>query len=265
MEKKAEAAATTGDAEKKGRKPTAVTGLQIVEFLALNPRGARLGEIAQAVEMDTAQTHRMVNAMLSDGWLMPVGNDGSYALTARAIRLGSIYISRLDLSEHARLVLDGLARTTRESVFLGELRKEAVVCVGRRVADHSLRVWTEMGDFWTLDKSAMGHAIIAARHQRLSQVTRMEPATSEIADAIRDGYARDYGRYRDGVQAVAAAVRDASGIEIGAVALSVPAARVDDDRIKELGRLVCQGAKDISERLGYTTIPLPEPQVARIG
>lgn len=258
MDKKKVKAATVDDEmEKRSRKPAAVTGLQIVEFLALNPRGARLGEIALAIEMDPGQTHRMVNAMLTDGWLMPVGNDGSYALTARVIRLGSIYISRLDLSEHARTILDDLARQTRESVFLGELRKEAVVCVGRRVADHSLRVWTEMGDFWTLDRSAMGHAIMAARHQRLSKTSTDPNPPAEISDALREGYARDYGRYREGVQAVAAAIRDASGIEIGAVALSVPAARLDDERIKELGRLVREGAKDISERLGYTTIPMP--------
>lgn len=254
--KKASAGKTQDDTEKKGRKPTAVTGLQIVEFLALNPHGARLGEIAQTVQMDPAQTHRLVNAMLADGWLMPVGTDGSYALTARTIRLGSIYISRLDLSEHARPILDDLARKTRESVFLGELRKDAVVCVGRRVADHSLRVWTEMGDSWTLDKSAMGHAILAARHQRLSSQDGDEPSTDEISVALREGYARDYGRYRDGVQAVAAAIREASGIEIGAVAVSVPAARVNEQRITEMGELVREAAKDISGRLGYTTIPI---------
>jgi IclR family acetate operon transcriptional repressor len=246
-------AAAEDDREKKTRKPTAVTGLQIVEFLALNPHGARLGEIAQAIQMDLGQTHRMVNAMLSDGWLMAVGNDGYYSLTARSIRLGSIYIARLDLSEHARTILDDLARLSRESIFLGELRKEAVVCVGRRVADHTLRVWTEMGDFWTLDKSAMGHAIMSARYQRLHRGPVAPPPGPEIAEALREGYARDYGRYRAGVQAVAAPVLDASGTEIGALAISVPAARADEARITELGALVRDGARNISERLGYTS------------
>lgn len=250
--KKPKVATVDGEAEKKSRKPTAVTGLQIVEFLALNPRGERLGDIASTIQMDAGQTHRMVNAMLADGWVMPVGNDGSYALTARAIRLGSTYIARLDLSEHARPILDELSQKTRESVFLGELRKEAVVCVGRRVADHTLRVWTEMGDFWTLDKSAMGHAILAARYKRLSSTKGAPALTEEISEALSNGYARDHGRYRDGVQAVAAAIRDASGTEIGAIALSVPTARADEALIHELGQLVRHAAAEISNRLGCT-------------
>jgi DNA-binding IclR family transcriptional regulator len=239
------------------RKPTAVTGLQIVEFLAQNPRGVRLGDIAESVAMDPGQTHRMIKAMQEDGWVMPVGNDGSYTLTARVIRLGSTYISRLDLSEHARPIMDELASQTRESVFLGELRKDAVVCVGRRVADHSLRVWTEMGDFWPLHGTAVGHAILAARHIRLASQTGAIPPSREVAEAMQLGFARDYGRYREGVQAVAAPIIDADGLEIGAIALSGPSTRMDEDGIEYLGHLVQQAGVKISERLGF--MPASQP------
>jgi DNA-binding IclR family transcriptional regulator len=250
----------TSAAEKR-RKPTAVTGLQIVELLANNPRGVRLGEIADAIQMDPAQTHRMISAMLADGWVMPIGNDGSYSLTARVIKLSSRYISRLDLSEHARPLLDMLADQSRESVFLGELRKDVVVCVGRRVADHSLRVWTEMGDSWPLEGTAVGTAILAARFVRLSPNAEPIGLSQGIMDAMRDGYARDYGRYREGIEAVAAPIRDAAGMEIGAIALSGPSTRMSVDRIKLLGKLVQEAGIQISERLGY--IPNPAAVAGR--
>ena len=97
------------------------TGLQIAEYLAMNSRGARLREIAAAVQMDPGQTHRMISAMVEDGWLMPVGDDGSYSLWARVIRLGAIYIQKLDLAEHAQPFLNELAKETGEFVFLGEV------------------------------------------------------------------------------------------------------------------------------------------------
>lgn len=240
----------------KRRKPTAITGLQIAEFLANNPRGARLGDIATAIQMDPGQTHRMVNTMLEDGWVIPVGDNGSYSLSARVIRLGATYIGRLDLAEHAQPFLNELAEKSGESVFIGELRKDAVVCVGRRVADRTLRVWTEMGDSWPLAGTAVGTAILAARFVRLN--SDRKGASEEIADALRLGYARDYGRYREGVQAVAAPISDASGFEVGAIALSGPVSRIGDKETEKMGALAYEAAKAISERIGYIGNPLGE-------
>jgi DNA-binding IclR family transcriptional regulator len=248
---KAKIDASVSDLKDRQRKPTAVTGLQIAEYLAMNPRGARLREIAAAVQMDPGQTHRMISAMVEDGWLMPVGDEGSYSLSARVIRLGAIYIGKLDLAEHAQPFLNELAKETGESVFLGELRDDRVVCVGRRVADRTLRVWTEMGDSWPLIGSAVGTAILAARYARLDSDAYPAKMSDEIVNAIKQGYARDYGRYREGVQAVAAPIRDASGIEVGAIALSGPVARIGEKEAVKMGALVLEAAKGISERIGY--------------
>jgi IclR family acetate operon transcriptional repressor len=243
--------------KEKRRKPTAVTGLQISEYLAKNPRGARLREISAEVDIDPGQLHRILSALVDDGWLITVGDDGTYALSPRVIRLSTTYIYRLDLSEHARPFLDELSAQTRESVFLGQLRKDVVVCVGRRVADHTLRVWTEMGDYWPLVGTAVGTAILAARYARLEARLHVHPEliTDEIAAAMRLGYARDYGRYREGIQAVAAPIRDASGVEIGALALSGPAARIGESEIEKLGPLVRKAANGISETIGYRGVP----------
>lgn len=245
---------------KRRRKPSAVTGLLIAEYLSRNPHGARLVDISNEIGMDRAQAHRMVNAMVDDGWLIPVGSDGSYSLTARTIRMGSTFISRLDLSEHARPFLDDLSRRAKESVFLGELRKDVVVCVGRRVADHSLRVWTEMGDSWPIDNTAMGTAILAGRHLQGGGESDDAALPEEVQIAIRDGYARDFGRYRDGIQAVAAPILNASGSAIGAISLSGPRTRFDDDKIASMGLMVRDTAKAISDRLGYHAEQSTHPQ-----
>ncbi|KAA9384107.1 IclR family transcriptional regulator [Neorhizobium galegae] len=233
----------------KRRKPSAVTGLQIVEYLALNPRGARFRDIAAAVTMDPGQTHRIITKMAEDGWIIPVGEDGYYSLSARVIRLSTTYISKLDLAEHAQPFLNELSEETRESVFIGELRNDAIVCVGRRVADRTLRVWTEVGDSWPLPGSAVGTAVLAARAARLNESEKK--VSKEIAAAWSLGYARDYGRYRDGVQAVAAPIRDASGVEIGALALSGPVSRIGEPEVEKMGPMARRAAEAISERLGY--------------
>lgn len=233
------------------RKPTAATGLQIAEFLAQNPHGMRLREIAAEVQMDPGQIHRILSIMLEDGWVIPVGEDGTYALSPRIIRLSSTYINRLDLSEHARPFLNELAHKTKESVFLGQLRKDVIVCVGRRVADHALRVWTEMGDHWPVAGTAVGAAVTAARYARLGPDFYPRDMPEEVALALERGYARDFGRYREGVQAVAAPIRDASGVEIGALSVAGPVARIGDREIEKLAPMVLETAGAISAAIGY--------------
>jgi IclR family KDG regulon transcriptional repressor len=235
----------------KRRKPTAVTGLQIAEFLAANPRGMRFREIAAHVEMDPGQVHRILKALVDDDWLMTVGEDGVYALSPRVIRLSATYLHRLDLADHARPFLDALSAQTKESVFLGQLRREVVVCVGRRVADHSLRVWTELGDSWPLQGSAVGTAILAARYARVGPKLYPEAVPDEVSIALKKGYGRDFGRYREGIQAIAAPIRDASGMEIGALAISGPGTRIGESEAEKLGQLVLEAATAISQTIGY--------------
>lgn len=246
----------------KQRKPTAVTGLQIAEHLAKNPRGVRLGDIAAAVQMDAGQTHRILIAMMEDGWVASVSDSGHYAPTARVIGLGTPYTARLDLSDHAQPFLEDLFQKTRESVFLGEVRNDVIVCVGRRLADRALQVWTEIGKFWPITGTAVGAAVCAARHERLDGDDLPPKIAPDVTDALKEGYARDSGRHRDGVECVAAAIRNAEGVEVGTISIGVPAYRVTEKDVQKLGTMVCDAAKGISERLGWIG-PSPKRAASR--
>lgn len=259
-----ESSAKKSSATKKQRKPTAVTGLQIAEYLAKSPRGVRLGEIATAVRMDPGQTHRMIIAMMEDGWVMSVSVDGHYAPTARVFGLRTT-TARLDLSDHAQPFLEDLFLKTGESVFLGELRNDVIVCVARRLADRPLQVWTEVGKFWPLEGTAVGAAVCAAKLARLGTTDGADEVAPDVASALQRGFARDPGRHRDGVECVAAAIRDASGVEVGAVAVGVPAARVGERDVERLGSLVLNASVGISERLGWTNRdPVARPSNGRV-
>lgn len=245
-----------GDSEVKRRKPSAVTGLQIVEFLAKNPLGARLGEIATALDVDPGLTHRLVMALFNDGWVMSTSDNGTYSLTARTIGIGATYIEGLELTEHARPFMNELFQLTAESVFLGEARSDRVVCVARRLSDRTLTVWTEVGNSWPMEDTAVGNAILAARAAR-----RGAKADSSLPPALKSalelGYARDFGEYRAGVQSISAPIYDASGEPLGTISIGGPASRVGEEEIKRLGPLVRDAAKGISQRLGCLHYPFP--------
>ena len=111
-----------------------------------------------------------------------------------------------------------------------------------------------MGDFWPLVGSAVGTAILAARYIRLGSDDYPAKVSEEITNAIKQGYARDYGRYREGVQSVAAPIRDANGTEVGAIALSGPVTRIGEKEAVKMGALVLEAARGIFQSALGTSV-----------
>jgi IclR family acetate operon transcriptional repressor len=228
-----------------------VTGLQIVEHLAGHPRGARLGDIATATGMDTGQTHRIVAALAEGGWVSASDAEkGLYTLTGRVVRLGATYTSKLDLAEMAQPFMEELLEKTGETIHLGELRDKAVVCVGLKLSDRRLTVFTKVGDQWPLTGTSMGHAIRAAAFGRTGEDPIATVVADEVKLALREGFGRDFGRYRDEVQSVAAPIRNSQGVEVGALAIAGPSSRVGEAKLSRFGGLVRDAAIGISERMG---------------
>jgi DNA-binding IclR family transcriptional regulator len=76
---------------------------------------------------------------------------------------------------------------------------------------------------------------------------------AELAAVRTQGYACAIGEIEDGLNAVAAPVRDASGQVVAAVSVSGPAYRVTPDRIPDLATLTRAAAAKISARLGHAS------------
>lgn len=255
MIEKADLENTSDFSSVKKRKPTAITGLQIIEYLSKNPKGAKFGDIATEIKMDPGQTHRLLAAMQEDGWVASTDGSGVYYITARVIRLGAIYTSRLDLSFHAKPFIENLFESTRETVFLGELRENEVVCVDRMLSDRTLSVLTKVGETWPLCGTSIGSAIIASKASRLGDSAVEDTKTTEdIPIILSQGFARDFGRYRNGVESVSAVILDATGIEVGGIAVTAPVNRLSGDDVRKIGDLVSRAAVGISERLGWNGV-----------
>jgi DNA-binding IclR family transcriptional regulator len=83
--------------------------------------------------------------------------------------------------------------------------------------------------------------------------TVTDPAVlrAELLTVRQRGYAAALGEIEEGLNAVAAPIRDAAGVVVAALSVSGPAYRVMPERVPELGQVTGQMAGEISRRLGY--------------
>jgi DNA-binding IclR family transcriptional regulator len=83
-------------------------------------------------------------------------------------------------------------------------------------------------------------------------ITDRETLRKELREVEEKGYAIDDEELDLGVRCVAAPIRDYTRRIVGAISVSGPAMRINDERIeKEIVPLVLESAEELSTRLGF--------------
>jgi DNA-binding IclR family transcriptional regulator len=82
-------------------------------------------------------------------------------------------------------------------------------------------------------------------------ITSQRELEAQIEAAARDGYASSVEELEEGLNAVAAPIRDHTGSVIAALSVSGPVYRFTADRMREVTPDVVAAAAAISQRMGH--------------
>jgi IclR family acetate operon transcriptional repressor len=206
-------------------------------------------------------------ATLADGGLIerdPVSD--RYRLGFGLIRLVGAAMASIDLVRTAHPVLEELADRTRETVNIGVLSGSGVVYVDQVSSAHLVASTNWVGRRTPLHASSSGKVLLAHMPEAERQPVLARPleavtprtATDPAAllRQLEEVRARGYATIRDeleqGLNAVAAPVRQLSGEVVAALSVSGPSFRVRAVDLPRLGRLAIDAAGAVSRRLGWT-------------
>jgi IclR family acetate operon transcriptional repressor len=252
------------------RNPTAVAGAQTIRraFSVLRlfrDHGSDLGvvQIAKELGLNLSTTHRIVRALVAEGFLAQNTDSERYYLGTNALLLGRAAHRNFGL-DVVYPVLQALAQQTGESVNLGVLAGDAAVVVERIESTQPLRFTQPPGTRVALHGSSMGKVLLAFNsdaERRLlkgrSSLPQLTPKTvrttkrlrTELEEIKMRGWSTDDEESILGVRCVAAPVCDSAGTARAAVAVQAPSVRVPDERFDELGPEVVRAVKEISALL----------------
>lgn len=257
---------TEGRADDTGR----IVGTQAISraFAVLHlvrDRGSDVGvgQIARELGLTLSTAHRIVRALVTEGYLAQNETNERYYLGGGALLLGQAAYRnfRLDV---VRPVLERLAARTGESVNLGVLAGNCAIVVERVESSQPLRFTQSPGSRAPLHASAMGKALLAFNEDLearfLSSEEALEPIlpnTRTRADRLRAeldeirmrGWSTDDEESHVGVRCVGAPVQDSPGAPRAAIAVQAPAVRMPTGRFADIGPDVVEAAKDIAALL----------------
>lgn len=210
---------------------------QLLEALARARGGARLSDLAAETGLQKSTAHRILGTLCALGYAEQEASS-RYRASLKAWELGADVVADLPIRRAAAGFLQGLHRTTGETVSLTILSGDDVVYLEKLVAPRPVRFLTRVGSRVPAVLTAGGKAILATRPDAAEIVARTSdrhrldlPAVmAELKEARRRGYA--LSGYSPGVTSIGAAVVIGGAGAEAALSVSAPTDRLAGARRK---------------------------------
>lgn len=237
----------------------------VLEILARSG-GSGVTEVAAELGVHKSTAFRLLGALEDRDLVEQAGDRGKYHLGFGILRLAGAVPGQLDLVRQGRPVLDALAVEFGETVNLAVIRSHYAVNVDQALGSAAVTAHNWVGELTPLHATSSGKVLLAylpiAERRRLLRAAgqaRFTPHTittrsgieAQAERVVTDGYASTLQEYEDGLNAVAAPVRDHAGAVIAAISVSGPAYRLTATAIAAATAPLIAGADRLSARLGH--------------
>jgi len=253
---------------KKEGNPIQVAGrlFAAMEYLASYGQTS-LSQLASALKLSKSTVHRLLESLQYMGYVRQDVETGRYELTYKLVDLAGQVQSSADLAAQVRPYLRELMNKSGETVHFVQLEGTDVVYIDKVESErNSVRMMSRIGTRLPFYRTGVGKAIAAGMTDRQVKelweqctieratpytITNLDDFMEAIEEVRRKGYALDNEENETGLRCVAAALR--TGAKAGhpqyAFSISVPIARMDNDRIRELSQLVLETQRGIDSCL----------------
>ncbi|HEX4814006.1 MAG TPA: IclR family transcriptional regulator [Nonomuraea sp.] len=231
--------------------------IAILEILA-REGATRVTDLATELDVHKSTAFRLLAALEQGGLVEQSGDRGRYRLGFGVIRLAGAATAQLDLARESRPVCLRLAEAVGETVNIAvpqdgdavnisQVRGPAAISghnwVGQRTPSHA----TSSGKVLL----AFGALRLPAELGRFTPRTITSPGELGLEEIRARGWAATVEELELGLNAVAAPIRGGDGAVVAAVSASGPSYRLTPERLPEVGELLVEGAREISQRIGY--------------
>lgn len=217
-----------------------------LEVLACFRSGdAQLGnqELAERCALPKSTVSRLTSTLTRLGYLIQVPDTGRYRLGIATLALGSAMLSRLDLRQLARPLMQELATFAGAAVSLGARDRLGMIYVEHCRGPSALTLSMDVGTRLPLATSSVGRAYLAAidpaeREQVLAEVKAQQGSTwpavrRGIEQALKDhatlGVTCSFGDWQPEVNAIARAIQPGGGLPPMAISCGGPASSLSPD------------------------------------
>ena len=218
-------------------------GLQVLACFRSGDSQLGNQELAERCGLPKSTVSRLTMTLTRLGYLIQMPDTGRYRLGMATLSLGSAMLSRLDLRQVARPLMQELAAFSGASVSLGARERLSMIYIEHCRGPAALTLSMDVGARIPLATSAMGRAYLAVideaqRGEILAQVQQHDAAAwpklrAGIERAVKDhaklGVTCSFGDWQKDVNGIARAFQPGGGLPPMAISCGGAASGLSKD------------------------------------
>lgn len=231
--------------------------IAILKILARDG-ASRVTDLAAELDVHKSTAFRLLAALEQGGLVEQSGDRGRYRLGFGVVRLAGAATAQLDLAKESREVCLRLAGELGETVNVAVPRDGCAVNISQVRGPSAISGHNWVGQRTPAHATSSGKVLLAFGALALPEVLdRFTPLTITdarllgLAEIRRRGWAFTVEELELGLNAVAAPVLGGDGAVVAAVSVSGPSYRLTPQRLPEVGEVMADGAREISQRIGH--------------
>jgi IclR family KDG regulon transcriptional repressor len=238
--------------------------IKVLQIIADAPGALDIAQLIKRAPFPRGTVYRLVSALTAEGLVVQSAEGGTFRLGPRLLQLAAKTWDDSDLRTIARDFLLSLRDATDEAVHLAVPSNNRMVYIDKLVGSSTVQMKTSIGGQVELHSTSVGKAWLSGLpDQRLLEVIqsldlrRHTPKTfttpqtlfEELKRTRSQGFAFDDEENEPDIRCLGSPIFNRMGEPIGAVSVSMPVYRHDEQRHKLCATLVSQTAKRISAEL----------------
>ena len=243
--------------------------LEVLELFGTTREDLGVAEVSRLLGLPRSTAYRLLSTLEQHRFVEQRADTRKYRLGLRVFELAGAVWARLDLRDLSLAPLEQLARETQETVHLAVYDRGESVVIEKVDGPREVYLRSHVGSRRPVHCTATGKVLIASRPtaeieeilatglRRFSASTETDPERfrAQLEAVRRNGYAVNWGEYRDEAAGVAAPVRDRTGQVRGAIGVAAPIGRLAPDRVETVAQMVTRCAAELSRYLGWRSSP----------
>ena len=238
----------------------------ILEVLATERDGMGVTQLGEKLDLHKSTVHRLLNTMMSLGYIDKKPITGVYCLGMKFVELASLYLGSVELKAEANYYIREYIDRIGLPIQMAILSDGEALYIEKVEQSNSIRIYAEIGRRVPIHCSSVGKALvfdysdeeIAEMYNDKPMEKFTEHTMTNIDDLIADinvarerGWSYNRGEFEADVKSVAAPIYDYRGVIIAAIGAPYRENLATKRNPAEIAEVICELARTISKRMGY--------------
>ena len=241
--------------------------LDILEELAHSEEPLGVTEIGNRISLHKSTVHRILQTLCYRGYVEKDKSSDRYKLGIKIVELGIRFFNDLEIRKVAGPLIEELAKSLDEVVHLVLHDDGEVVYIDKRESSHVVSMRSKVGRRAPMHCTAVGKALLSTMTDEEIKhilekkgmpgytpytITDPEKLLENLNEIRQTKISIEYEENEIGIICLGTPIYDYSGVAIGAISVSGPAARIREKNIDRIGEELRRHGEMISAKLGYS-------------